>query len=109
MKKPIVRIPLKYGFFAGILAFILVLILYFLGDTHPQLYPIFLDFRILLFALFIYFSIREFKVLANHGTLHFWQGMVVGILCYVTAAWIAAIGLVALGSLDHSYVESYTG
>ncbi len=107
MKKPIVRIPLKYGFFAGILAFALVLILFYLGDTHPQLYPIFLDFRILLFGLFIYFSIREFKVMANGGVLHFWQGMVIGILCYVTAAWIAAMLLVALGKMDPSYEASY--
>jgi hypothetical protein len=107
MKKPIVRIPLKYGFFAGLLAFALVMILFYLGNTHPQLYPIFLDFRILLFGLFIYFSIREFKVMANNGTLHFWQGMVIGILCYVTAAWIASVALVALGKLDASYVANY--
>jgi hypothetical protein len=107
MKKPLIRVPLKYAFFGGILAFVLIVILHYFGSTHPQLYPIFLDFRILLFGVFIYFSIREFKDVENGGILHFWQGMAVGILCYLGIAWLVALGIIGLGEIDPGYLERY--
>lgn len=107
MKKAIIRVPVKYAFFGGIFALSVLLIIFYFGDTHPQLLPIFLDFRILLFGVFIFFSIKEFKDVENGGILHFWQGMAVGIICYVGIAWLASLGLVGLGKLDPGYVQGY--
>ena len=107
MKKPIIRVPLKYAFFGGILAFSVLLILFYFGNSHPQLLPIFMDFRIILFGLFIFFSIKEFKEVENGGTLHFWQGMAVGIICYVGISWLASLGIMGLGKVDEAYVQGY--
>ncbi|MEJ2004258.1 MAG: DUF4199 domain-containing protein [Cyclobacteriaceae bacterium] len=104
---PIVRVPLKYGFFGGLLAIIVLGFLFYFGSNHPQLFPVFLDFRILLFAVFIFFSIKEFKDYYQAGTLHFWQGMIVGITCYLSISIFVSIAIAVFGSVEEEYVDRY--
>ena len=79
--KPLFKVALKYALTASLLAITLVIILFYTGK-HPLLIPIAYDFRILLFGVFIYFSIREFKTFHNSGELHCWQGLLIGIFFY---------------------------
>lgn len=86
---PLVKIAGKYGSIGGLVLVFALIGLYFLG-RHPLLVPIVFDLRILLFALFIVLAIKEFKS-QNGNVLHFWQGIAIGIVCYVLMSFITAI------------------
>src|SRR5688500_20209687 len=76
---PVVKVPLKYGVLAGIIASGLLTALYYL-DRHPFLIPVYLDFRIILFGIFIFFVLREIRVYHQGGFLYFFQGIVASFL-----------------------------
>jgi hypothetical protein len=61
--------------------------------------PPILDFRILLYPIILVFAIREFKENKNEGTLHFWQGMTIGLIAVVTGAFIMMIFILLFGGL----------
>ncbi|MEI9918598.1 MAG: DUF4199 domain-containing protein [Bacteroidota bacterium] len=73
---PLVRVPLRFGAIGGVLGFVLVIILYYIG-RHPLLVavPIF-DFRVAVFGIFIYFILRELRDYHLGGLLFFWQGFI---------------------------------
>jgi hypothetical protein len=99
---PLVRVPVKYGIFGGILAFILLFTLFFLGR-----FPFIPVERTLLFAVFIFFALKEYRDYYQEGFMHFWQGMMGGIICYVTMALIASLILVIWGQIDDAYLVQY--
>jgi len=78
MTKRLLIISARYGAIAGVLAFILLIVLYHLGP-HPLLTSPFLDFRILLFGIFVFFTLKEFRDFNNNGVLHFSQAMFGGL------------------------------
>ena len=104
---PLLRVPLKYGFFGGLLGVLVMAFLFYFGTNHPQLFPVFLDFRILLFAVFVFFSIKEFRDYRQNGVLHFWQGMIIGMTCYMTIALIISIFIGVYGTVEPEYTERY--
>ena len=103
---PLVKVPLKYGAAGAVLAIILLVILYF-ANRHPLLIPIIYDYRILLFGILIFFSLKEFRDYHNGGVLHFWQAMAAGIMCYMTVAVVAGIFILVLGMVEPNFVDSY--
>lgn len=74
-----VRIACRYGLIGSIIGTVLVIILYYIG-RHPFLIPVFFDFRIILFSIFIFFSLKEFREYHHQGILHFWQGMMMSMI-----------------------------
>lgn len=92
MKKipPILQVPLKFGAAASLLIIILLVFLYYIGK-HPLLIPIFVDFRLLLLPIFIFLSIKEFRDYKNEKILQFWQGMFIGLVCYIVIGLLAGI------------------
>jgi hypothetical protein len=62
------------------------------------LIPAFLDFRILLFPIFLVFSIRDFKELHNGGFLHFWQGFSIGLMVIILIALLMSLFILIFGS-----------
>ena len=80
-----VTVALKYMAFGSLLSILLILALFY-AQRHPLLMPPILDFRILIFGVFIFFSLKEFRDYLNGGILYFWQGMSVGMLCYLGMA-----------------------
>ena len=73
-----------------------------------MLIPAFLDFRILLFPIFLVFSIRDFKENHNNGLLHFWQGFSIGILVICIIAIIMSLFILAFGSwIEPDFVENF--
>ncbi len=104
--KPIISIPLKYGLIGSVLAIILLSVLYYTG-THPLLIPTFFDYRIILFGLFIFFGIKEFKDYHNEGFLQFWQGMVIGIGIYVVIGLVVGLFLIAFAAIEPQFHEDY--
>ena len=104
---PIYSISIRYGGIAAILSIILFLILFYSGQ-NPLLIPPFLDFRILLFPIFLVYSIRDYKENYNGGFLHFWQGFSIGMLVILIIAIIMALFILIFGSwIEPDFVSNF--
>jgi len=88
-KSPLVKIPFRYGLLGGLIGCMVISILFFLG-RHPFLLPVIFDFRILMFSVFIFFSLKEIRDYHLEGILFFWQGMVSSYIFILTAALIGS-------------------
>jgi hypothetical protein len=105
-RSPLLSISLRNGVVAGLLACGLFIAMYYIGH-HPFLVSPFLDFRILLFGIFIFFTLKEFRDYHQRGLLYFWQGLIGSVLVVATASALAALGLWIFGNLEAGFVTSY--
>lgn len=71
---PVVRVSLRYAAIAGVLGFVLAIILYYIG-RHPLLINPAFDFRFAVFVVFMYFILKELRDDHFGGLLFLWQGM----------------------------------
>jgi len=104
--KPFFQVPLKYGAIAGVIGAALVVTLYYL-NRHPFLVPVQFDFRIILFAVFLFFSLKEFRDYYQGGELYFWQGLIMSFLFVATFAVVAATLMSVFSALVPDFVASY--
>lgn len=102
----IVRVSLRYGLVMGLVGFILLMILYYTGN-HPFLIPVFLDYRIVLFAIIFSFALKEIRDYYHGGILHFWQGMISCLLMTVLFSLVASTGIYLFAKYNPAFVESY--
>jgi hypothetical protein len=86
----LVRVPMRYGFIGGALGFVLLTILYYI-DRHPFLIPVFFDFRVALFGVFMFFILRELRDYYYGGILFFWQGFAACGLFVITFAFLSSL------------------
>ncbi len=100
------KISARYGAVSGILAFILLIIQYYLG-RHPMLVSPLLDFRVLLFGIFIFFALREFRDFIQEGFLSFAQGMFGALMVVFFSSIITSIMLVAFGKWENGFVNLF--
>jgi hypothetical protein len=87
--QPLFKVPVKNGIIAGLLGALLVIGLYYL-DRHPFLIPVFLDFRIFLFGIFIFFTLKEFRDFYQGRILYFWQGLFASFIFTLVFALVAS-------------------
>jgi len=106
MIKRLLVISARYGAAAGILAFVLLAGMYYLG-RHPLLISPFLDFRILLFGIFIFFTLKEFRDYEQQGVLYFSQAMIGGLAVVFVSSILTSILLLAFGMWEQDFVSSY--
>jgi hypothetical protein len=106
MIKILLRISARYGTVAGILAFSLLVVMYYIG-RHPLLTSPFLDFRILLFGIFIFFTLKEFRDYHQQGALYFFQAMLGGLSVVLLATIITSVLLWLFGNWEKEFVVSY--
>jgi hypothetical protein len=104
--RPLFQVPLKYGVIAGVLGTALVIGLYYM-NRHPFLIPVFLDFRIFLFGVFIFFTLKEIRDFYYGGILHFWQGLMGSFIFTATFAVIAAAGIAGFILIVPDFLQSY--
>lgn len=104
--KPIVSTPIKYGLIGSLLAIAVILVLYYTGK-HPLLIPIFYDARIVIFGLFIFFGIKEFKDFHNNSILQFWQGMIIGIGIYVLIGLVTGLFIIVFSNIETQFFTDY--
>lgn len=88
--KELVKVSLKYGVIAGLFGSTLLLALYYM-DRHPLLIPVFIDFRLILFGIFIFFTLREIRDYYQSGILYFWQGIFSSFLFTVSFAILSSL------------------
>lgn len=103
---PLIRVCVRYAFIAGVLGIALLVILYYIGK-HPFLIPVYTDFRIILFGIFIFFSLKEYRDIQRGGLLYFWEGMIGSLVFVIAFAGIAALAIVAFAAIEENFVASY--
>lgn len=84
LQKNLTQVAIKFGLMGAVMNILALVVLFYLGK-HPLLLNPLLDTRWPLFSLFIFFSIKMYRD-ENGGILHFWEGLVIGILVYVIMA-----------------------
>ena len=103
---PLIAIGIRYGVIAGILCGVLLMAMYYMG-RHPLMVSPFVDFRVLLFGVFIFFSLREFRDYYQEGALYFWQGMVGSFFFVMVAGTISALVLLAFCAYESTFIPTY--
>lgn len=107
IQNPIFLVSVRFGTVAAGVCMILFTVLYYSG-RNPMVIPAFLDFRLLLFPIFLVFGIRDFRENRNNGYLHFWQGFSVGMLIVLIVAVVMGFYIYFLGSLlDPGFTSHY--
>lgn len=102
----LMKVSLRYGAIAGVMCIGLVLSLFYMGK-HPFLVNPFLDFRVFVFSVLLFFSLKEVRDFYQDGILHFWQGMGGCILFLSASAAVSASGILVFGSLQPAFVSDY--
>ncbi len=103
---PLVRVPLRYGIIASLIAFALVVVLFY-ADKHPFLIPMYADFRIFLFGLFIFFSLKEYRDQYQQGVLYFFQGMVASYIFLLSFALLSASFIWLFASMNEEFIKQF--
>ncbi len=106
MTKTLLKVAARYGVVAGILAFILVVAMYYLGK-HPLITSPFLDFRILLFGIFIFFTLKEFRDYYQSGVLYLSQAMIGGLAVVLIITTLTSLLIFLFGSWQKDFVDTY--
>jgi Protein of unknown function (DUF4199) len=104
--RPFFQVPLRYGVIAGVIGLLLVVTLYYL-NRHPFLVPVHFDFRIILFSVFLFFSLKEFRDYYQNGELYFWQGLISSFLFVATFAVVASTLIGVFATFVPDFVASY--
>lgn len=105
-KSPLIGIGLRNGFIGGVLSVILLMIMYYTGP-HPMLILPFVDFRILLFGIFIFFTLKEFRDNHQGGVLHFFQGMLGSFILVIIMAVVGATGVWIFSTSEPDFISDY--
>lgn len=103
---PLFRIVIRYGLISGLIGFVLLAILYYIG-RHPFVIPVFFDFRILLFSFVLVFSLRDFRDFHNEGLLSFAQGMVGSFVLTFCYALVSSVLLFFFASWNNVFLSSF--
>lgn len=103
MLKRLFQIAARYGSVAGLLAFVLVVIMFYLG-RHPLVVAPYLDFRILLFGIFIVFTLKEFRDYEQGGALYFSQAMLGGFAVILITSTITSLLIAVFGHFEKDFV-----
>lgn len=105
-KSPLIGIALRNGSIAGVLAGAILILLYFIG-SHPLLILPYADFRILLFGIFIFFTLKEFRDNHQEGVLYFGQGMVASLIFVTVAATVGAMTVFIFSKAYPQFVSDF--
>ncbi|MDQ2656269.1 MAG: DUF4199 domain-containing protein [Bacteroidota bacterium] len=102
----LIKVSLRYGVLAGVIGSGLLLTLYAI-NRHPFLIPVYLDFRIILFSVFIFFALREFRDYHQNGVMYFWQGFIASFIFTVCYALIASGAVIAFIYFVPEFLAEY--
>ena len=104
--KTLLKVSLRFGALAGLIGSALLAGLYYL-DRHPLIIPVYLDFRIILFGVFILFTLREIRDYHQNGILYFWQGILASFVFTLCYAAISAVALLIFMQVVPEFLADY--
>lgn len=105
-RQPLFKVPFRYGLIGGAIGCVVIASLYYMG-RHPFLLPVIFDFRIVMFSVFIFLSLKEVRDYYQQGTLFFWQGMMGSYVFIGTSAIIGSIFTWCLARWESNFLPSY--
>jgi len=105
-KNPLIKVPFRYGLLGGAIGSLVIAVLYFIG-RHPFLLPVIFDFRVILFGVFIFFSLKELRDYNLQGVLFFWQGMISSYVFIITSALIGSLFTWGFAKWYTQFLSSY--
>lgn len=100
------KVSLRYGVLAGFIGSGLLIALYYI-DRHPLVIPVYLDFRIILFGVFIFFTLREIRDYHQDGILYFWQGIIASFLFTICFAVITSLAIALFIQVVPAFLTEY--
>lgn len=103
---PLARVCARYGAIAGALCMLFLISLFYMGK-HPFLVNPFLDFRVPLFGVLIFFALKEVRDYYQEGILFFWQGTAGSLVFVATCSVIAAVGITIFGTMQPLFLADY--
>jgi hypothetical protein len=103
---PLVRVPLRYGLIGAVLGFIFIIFLYYV-NRHPFLIPVYFDFRVFLFGVLFFFSLKELRDYYFDGLLFFWQGLAACFIFLATYGTIVSSAIWVFGVVVPGFVQEY--
>ncbi|MBX7125695.1 MAG: DUF4199 domain-containing protein [Cyclobacteriaceae bacterium] len=106
LNTPLVRIAVRYGAIAGILALAFVIAAYYAG-TSPFFIPPYLDLRVLLIALLGFMTLKEVRDYHYNGILYFWQGLIACFILVTTLAVVSGCGIQLFGRWEEQFIPQY--
>ncbi len=86
---PLVKVPARYGAIAALLCMSFLAFLFYMGK-HPFLISPFFDFRLPLFGLLLFFSLKEIRDYYQDGVLFFLHGLLSCLIFTLVFAFIMA-------------------
>jgi Protein of unknown function (DUF4199) len=105
-RSPLVVLGARNGLIGGVLGFVLLIGLFFIG-RHPFLIPLIFDFRLILFGFFIYYTLREIREDHQQGVLFLWQGMISSFVFTIVYGAVASLLLALFMWLNDTFVLEY--
>jgi len=102
----LLRVCIKYALVGGALALLMAITTFYIG-RHPILIAPYFDFRILLFGVFIFFSLREFRDFHQNGELYFFQAMIGSAIVVLVSSVISTLGIYIFGNLEPGFLNEY--
>lgn len=105
-KSSLLKVSLRYGVIAGFLCVGCVISLYYMGK-HPFLINPLMDFRVPIFAVLLFFCLKEIRDFYQDGLLFFWQGTAGSFFFLAAASVVAAGGIYYFGLWQSSFLRDY--
>lgn len=103
---PLVKIPFLFGLVGGLIGSLVIGVLFYMGK-HPFLVPVIFDFRIVIYAMFIFMTLKIVRDNYLQGSLFFGQGMVASYVFLITAGLVGALTTFGLGLWQTDFITSY--
>ncbi|MBL7871048.1 MAG: DUF4199 domain-containing protein [Cyclobacteriaceae bacterium] len=102
----LIFISVRNGLIAGLLGIVFLVALYYIG-RHPFLFPIFFDFRLILFVVFMVIGLKELRDDHQQGILSFGEGMISTLIFTIIFASVTALLISFFCWLEPSFVVDY--
>ena len=106
LNSPLVKVSVRYGAVTGLLCMGFVISMFYFGK-HPFLMNPMLDFRVPVFALMIFFSLKEVRDYYQGGILNFWQGMIGSFVFTFTLACLCGLTLMIFSAWEPDFVTTF--
>ncbi|MBK7653742.1 MAG: DUF4199 domain-containing protein [Flammeovirgaceae bacterium] len=99
-------IAIRNGLIAGGLDFVFILTLFYIGK-HPFLFPVYFDFRLILFSVFMVMGLKELRDYHQQGLLSFGEGMVSNLLFTTVFALFIGSLILLFCAIEPAFVSNY--
>lgn len=106
LQLPLIKVSVRNGLIAGAISIVLLISMYYIGQ-HPLMISPYFDFRVFLFGIFIFFTLKEVRDNSGDNALYFWQAMIGSYTVVFIATVVGSLGVLLFASVETGFVPSY--